>query len=188
VSAGHHAKVSETHWREFQKIRARPWFQQGVAIPKTLIRKNDVPWLAGSSADLKRIYIDPRFRGTGRFGKAFVLVGKFIPGIVRHEIVEGILLVLGRDEKGQRYEYDGAHEIATAAELRVAKIIAQKLGLNWSVTAYQDMFAPFLKAMQSPPWTNLPLDLNLTPYRDDTPVLYREIEKQILRQQLARTA
>jgi len=33
-----------------------------------------------------------------------------MPALVEHEVVESILLLFGTDEKGQRYEYDGAHE------------------------------------------------------------------------------
>ena len=153
-----------------------------MAIERRLVRRNEIPWLGGSSTNSRRIYVDPRFAGTAYYLRAHIInVAMLMPALVEHEVVESILLLLGTDEKGQRYEYDGAHEFATAREIKVAQNIFGKNGLRWNEEAYQDIYKPFLKMTEKGPWQKLPPDLNTEPYREDAPEIYREIEKQILR-------
>jgi hypothetical protein len=185
VSAGHaRPRIDASHYRELRRIAGTPWFQRGLAIKKVLIRSAEIPWLGGSSADLRRIYIDPRFTGSASYRSRTVNVEAFVPALVQHEGVEGILLVLGHDEAGRPYSYDGAHELATAAEEQKARVILGRLGLPWDQEAYQQIFKPFLKITVKPPWHNLPIDLNTIPYRDDDPTLYRQIERATLKRQL----
>lgn len=189
MSTGHHhGAVSDGHRVELARISRLPWFRQGMAIPKVLIRASQIPWLGGSSTDLKRIYADPRFRGYAPYGKAKINARVLLPALIRHEVVEGILLVLGRDERGQRYSYDGAHEIATAAELETARRIIEGLGLRFSPAAYQAIYRPFLAVTEPGPWINLPPDLNMEPYRQDAPGLAKEMERQMLRGEVVRAA
>lgn len=189
LSVGHsHPEPQERHYVELRRIIAQPWFKHGNSIPKQLIRTCEIPWLGGSSTDLRHIYIDPRFRGVVSYRGKPLDVATIIPAVVEHEGIEGICLRLGTDEAGKPYGYDGAHEIATAAEERKAQAIIERQGLRWNRDDYQRIFKPFLKLTIKPPWQNLPADLNTEPYRDDAPELYREIEKQILRQQIGATA
>jgi hypothetical protein len=186
VSVGHsHPHPQDKHYRELARIAKQEWFRRGLAIPKLLIRKSQIPWLGGSSIDLKHIYIDPRFAGNTTYLGRLVDVAIFVPAITEHESIEGILLVLGHDEAGKPYSYDAAHELATAAEERVAAKVTAKLGLRFNREAYQEIFKPFLKLTIKPPWIDLPADLNTTPYRDDDKALYGEIEQAIRKQQIS---
>ena len=183
MSSGHRdIEPNEDHYRELKRISQLPWFLRGLAIKKQLVRNVEIPWLGGSSTDLSRIYIDHRFSGVARYRKEPINVAILVPAVVQHEGIEGILLVEGTDEAGKPYQYDGAHELATAAEEQKAEKIITQMGLRWDRQAYQDIFKPFIEVMATPPWVNLPADLNVTPYRDDDPAMFREIERTILHQ------
>jgi hypothetical protein len=180
MSVGHaRPRPDEKHTAELKRIWSLPWFQRGLRVSKKLVRDVEIPWLGGSNGDLTHIYIDHRFRGQGAYRGEAIDVGAFVPAVIEHEGVEGILLQFGE------YDYDGAHELATAAEEMIARKIAHKLHVAFDRTAYQDMFSPFLAFVLHPPWRNLPADLNVEPYREDAPALYAEIEKQILRAQVS---
>lgn len=189
VGHAHHPRITQAHLAELARIEQRPWFKRGRAIRKILDRAHSIPWLGGSSIDLKRIYIDPRFRGPCKYRGREVNVSLFVPPVVEHEEVEGILLEDGIEERGARYDYDGAHEMATAAEERKARrIIEQRLEMRWDRNAYQEMFKPFLRVVVKPPWLDIPVDLNTEPYRQDDPDLYRQIEKAILAERIGQSA
>lgn len=180
MSVGHadRPRPNEKHAAELKRIWVQPWFQRGLRIPKKLVRNVEIPWLGGSSGSLEHIYIDHRYAGQGHYRGQAIDVRAFIPALIEHEGVEGILLQCGD------YTYDGAHELATAAEEMIARKICSRLRLKFDRNAYEDMFAPFLAMVKQPPWRNLPADLNLEPYREDAPELYAAIEKQILRDQI----
>ena len=188
MSTGRHGHPTEDHVAELQRIRQQPWFKKALLIERRLLRNFTIPWLGGSSMDTRRIYIDPRFYGLiVRYLDREIQVEHLVPGVIEHEVVEAILLVFGRTEAGGRYDYDGAHEIATAAEEQVAQRIFVKIGRRFIPEAYEELFKPFLKLTERPAgWFNLPADLNLEPYRQDDPDLYRDIERAILRQNLVR--
>jgi hypothetical protein len=186
VSTGRHGYVSEAHTAELQRIRQQPWFQEALGIERRLYRQFTIPWLGGSSTDTKRIYIDPRFRGKAYYCDDQIDVRRIIPCVIEHEVVEAILLVFGRTEHGSRYEYDGAHELATAAEEEVARRVLKALGLHFAPVTYEEIFKPFLEITEHSGWGNLPRDLNLEPYRQDDPSRWRDIERAMLRQELVR--
>jgi hypothetical protein len=181
MSVGHRHKRGVVHDEELARIAQTPWFKRGITIQRRLFRYKEIPWLGGSSTDSKRIYVDPRFAGTADYLKRQVNVAVLMPALIEHEVVESILLLFGTDERGKKYDYDGAHEFATAREIKVAQRILGNVGFRWNEQAYQDIYKPFLKMTEKGPWQNLPPDLNTEPYRQDAPEIYREIEKQILR-------
>jgi hypothetical protein len=171
----HHADA------ELKRVETADWYKRAAQTERRLYRRYEVPWLGGSSTDTLRIYIDPRFRGTADYCKRQLNVAKLIPALTTHEVVEAILLMHGVTEAGGKYDYDGAHEVATEAEVRTAKRIMTKLGYPWDEGAYQEIYKPYLKMTEPGPWQNLPADLNTEPYRDDAPHLFAQIEKQMLR-------
>jgi hypothetical protein len=183
LSVGHRHRRSIVHDDELRRIAQTSWFQRGLAIERRLFRRGEIPWLGGSSTDSTRIYVDPRFAGKADYlnMRYTINVAMLMPALIEHEVVESILLLFGIDEKGRHYEYDGAHEIATAREIKVAQNILGKRGFRWNEESYQDIYKPFLKMTEKGPWQNLPPDLNTEPYREDAPEIYRELEKQILR-------
>lgn len=185
MSAGHHARFTDAHRKELERIQRTPWYQKAVKLERRLFRKVEIPWLGGSSQDTQRIYVDHRFAGQARYLGKLIDVSICIPGVVTHEVDEGIFLMFGLTEDGQRYEYDGAHELATCAEEIIAQRAFAKAGLRFDQQAYQDIFKPFLAITKQAPWRNLPRDLNTIPYREDDPALFKEIEREILRQQVA---
>jgi hypothetical protein len=163
------------------RIESQPWFRRAKAIRKILDRSHDIPWLGGSSTDLRRIYADPRFGGNVDYLDRSIPAKVFIRPLVDHEETEGILLVFGTDSSGQRYSYDGAHEIATCAEERTARrVVETVLGLRWDRDAYQAVYKPFLAKTVRPPWHNIAVDLNTEPYQDDDPALYKMVEASII--------
>jgi hypothetical protein len=182
MSVGHaRPHTNESHLRELVRIESQPWFRRAKAIRKILDRSHDIPWLGGSSTDLRRIYADPKFSGVADYLGRAIPIKAFIRPLVDHEETEGILLVFGTDERGQRYDYDGAHEIATCAEERTARrVVETVLGLRWDRDAYQEIYKPILAITVKPPWPNIPADLNTEPYREDDPDLYRQVEGAIL--------
>lgn len=185
MSAGHHAKFTDAHRKELQRIQRTPWFVKASKLERRLFRNVEIPWLGGSSRDTRRIYVDHRFSGQARYLGRMIDVAICIPAVIQHEVTEAILLVFGVDEVGQRYEYDGAHELATCAEEMVAAAAFARAGLRFDQQAYQEIFKPFLRQTEQAPWRGLPADLNLTPYREDDPALFKEIERTMLHEQLA---
>jgi hypothetical protein len=188
LSAGHHARFTDTHRKELQRIYKMPWFRKAALIERRLFRKVEIPWLGGSSEDTRHIYVDHRFAGRTRYLAKLIEVAICIPAVIDHETIEAILLVFGVTADGGKYEYDGAHEIATCAEELRAERQFVAAGLKFDRQAYQDIFKTFLTITEKPPWNGLPSDLNTIPYREDDPSLYRELERQMMREQLARTA
>jgi hypothetical protein len=186
LSTGRHGHATVTHTAELQRIRQQPWFKKALLIERRLIRKFTIPWLGGSSHDTKRIYIDPRFRGEFWYHRERLDVQRIIPCVIEHEVVEAILLVFGKTENRRAYEYDGAHEIATAAEEEVARRVFGKLGLRFDNIEYEEIFKPFVTITEHSAWGNFPPDLNLEPYEQDDPNLYRDIERAMLRQNLVK--
>lgn len=183
MSVGHLPKRHHAD-AELARVEQTIWYRKASAIERRLYRRGEIPWLGGSSTDTTRIYVDPRFRGTADYCKRSLNVVQLMPALVTHEIVEAILLVFGTAEDGRKYEYDGAHEVATEAEVRTAKRIMAHFGYPWDEVAYQEIYKPFLKMTEKGPWQNLPPDLNTEPYRDDMPALWREIEQQMLHGEL----
>jgi hypothetical protein len=108
--------------------------------------------------------------------------------LIQHEVVESILLIWGSKREGGKYDYDGAHEIATEAEILIAKRNFTEEGLKFNEEAYQDIYRPFLAETERGPWTDVPSDLNLEPYRDDAPEIFRDLETMIRRSQISRAS
>jgi hypothetical protein len=180
MSVGHSKKQHDAA-DELKRIENTDWYRKAMRIERRLYRRYEIPWLGGSSTDTMRIYVDPRFRGTADYCKRQLNVTQLMPALTTHEVVEAILLVFGKAEDGFKYEYDGAHEVATEAEVRTARRVMARLGYPWDEAEYQEIYKPYLKMTQVGPWQNLPQDLNTEPYRDDAPGLYCEIERQMLR-------
>lgn len=110
----------------------------------------DVPFIAGYATDDDRvIYIDQSVPEYKTFLTLKVPVHKLLNA---HERVEKVLL----DEFGATYPH--AHQIA----LRLEKAFAEAIGTPWQ--AYDDYWSPMADAIYARTYTEVPRDLQMTPY------------------------
>ncbi|WP_157865847.1 hypothetical protein [Mesorhizobium japonicum] len=111
----------------------------------------DIPYIAGYSDDAKTIYIDRHLPRTLAWkGRDFRLA----PFLVTHEIIEKALL----DEL--RLHYLHAHQVA----LRAERDAVRGAGLPWRT--YQRMMKAHEKPIDEEKLKRVPVDLDLTPYKD----------------------
>jgi hypothetical protein len=117
-----------------------------------LIRKYDVPYLAGYSRDGKRIYIDRELPRTLSINGRRVEVDPFL---VLHESVEKSLV----DQLGLKYQF--AHQLA----LRVEEAAVRDAGISWR--RYNALMEKYIKIADEDPDLRIPPDLDLEPYVDE---------------------
>ena len=116
-----------------------------------LDRNHDVPYLAGYSVDGHTIFIDRHMPKSFIYKKRRVLTDRFL---IMHEGVEKSLIQLF----GMHYLH--AHQIALHAEQ--AAVRAE--GIEWK--AYDDFMQPHIKTIEDERLTQVPANLDLTPYID----------------------
>jgi hypothetical protein len=145
-----------------KKLVSDPKFKARMASINSIpiIKKYDIPYLAGYSVDGKTVYIDRHLKTEWK--------GEDLSKFLRlHEITEKTLL----DIDGLTYQE--AHHIATHYE----RMAVEKAGLNWNeYTKYLD---PFIKKVHHEHLYVVPKNLALTPYKD-------EHEKKLLNSLMAK--
>jgi hypothetical protein len=115
-------------------------------------RDHDIPYLAGYSNDGLTIYIDRHMPHTFDYKGRAIEVDRYL---ILHEKVEKALI----DQLGLHYTY--AHEIATCAE--AAAVSAA--GIDWM--EYSCFMQHYIDEMSCKPLSQVPADLDWTPYRDE---------------------
>ena len=115
-------------------------------------RQHDIPYLAGYSADGKRIYIDRHLPRSFLYKGRTIEVDRYL---LLHEEVEKTLI----DQLDLHYQH--AHQIATRAE----EAAVRADGVSWR--AYDRFMQQYVKQMGDERLTKLPGDLDLKPYRDE---------------------
>ena len=123
-----------------------------LARVKKIDRDHDIPYAAGYSQNGETIFIDRHMP------KSFVHEGKRVQTdrfLILHEAVEKALL----DELGLHYLH--AHQIA----LRTERAAVEAAGLSWS--RYNAFTQANIKKIGDERLSNVPSDLDLTPYRDE---------------------
>jgi hypothetical protein len=146
-TAHRHLDPNEDHDKELARLLKLGWVKAGLAIKFDVDHSYDIPYVGGVSKDGKTIYVDRRaYPSLKRLG--------LIPGLVRHEQIEGILLRTGK------YLYRGAHEIATAAENKVYRAQGK------DVKKAQDNYPRFIRTDAKEKLLRVPADLELRPYLD----------------------
>jgi hypothetical protein len=151
------SKIVKVSQAVISKIEKDPLFRARMAKIKStpVIRKYDIPYLAGYSNDASKIYID-RHLDTKMSGIDLTQFLKI------HETIEKCLL----DEYGMKYQQ--AHHIATHFEMEAVK----KAGISWK--KYDDYLRPYIKRVHVEHLSSVPADLDVEPYKD-------EHEKKLLR-------
>ena len=123
-----------------------------LARVKKVDRDHDIPYAAGYSQSGETIFIDRHMP------KSFVHEGKRVQTdrfLILHETVEKALL----DELGLHYLH--AHQIA----LRTERAAVEAAGISWS--RYNAFTQANIKKIGDERLSNVPSDLDLTPYRDE---------------------
>lgn len=144
-----------------EKLKAPDWFISALMMDraldailrrvKKLDREHDIPYLAGYSRDGKTIYIDRHLPRSFIFRGRSIEVDRFL---ILHEEVEKTLI----DQLDLHYLH--AHQIATRAE--EAAVRAQRV--TWK--AYDRFMQKYVKSVGDERLRDVPLDLDLKPYRD----------------------
>ncbi len=140
----HHHEPSEDHLAELAHIRAQPWFREWWSIPFKVEHDWDIPFLGGSSTDLKRVYVH-------RLVWPAIVEHRLLPGLIAHERVEAILERTGKS-------YADAHEMATCAENEVYR----RQGRNSKDV--EKLYPKLLDMTEGAPVFRVPDDLVLQPY------------------------
>ncbi len=119
---------------------------------ETVDRRHDVPYLAGYSKDGGTVYIDRHMPRVFQYHGQEVETDRFL---IVHEAVEKALL----DEVGLHYVH--AHQVA----LRTEQAAVRAAGIRWR--DYDRFTKSNIKKIGDERITNVPKDLDLTPYRDE---------------------
>lgn len=145
MSVGHAHDPKKDHLEELAKLEKQAWFRKGRAIKYVIDHSHRIYYLGGSSNDGSKVYVDeeqyPKIKKLG-----------LLEGLIEHEVVEGILL------RSKKYDYAGAHELASAAEDKVYR----EQGLDPKKA--QAKYPKLIKASEAEPIENVPSDLRLDPY------------------------
>lgn len=153
VSAIAHHLLSEPGERDkINKILDRPEIQEAVNAPRKIVRKFDVPYLAGSAKDGAITYIDRRVPTDIKIGDKTADPAKYLN---IHEQTEHALMTEGK------MKYEDAHSIATQKEREAV----EGDGLNWK--DYERTLDGFLDETEHEKPKNPPPDLYVKPYPHD---------------------
>lgn len=131
----------------------------------TLSRDYHIPYVAGYSKDGKTLYIDKRMPD-GYEAESGKLKGQWVPTdrfLMLHEAVEKILL-------DRLKVYQLCHQIA----LRVEEAVVKADGVDWD--EYNDFMAHWIEVIEDEGYTDLPPDLDETPYLDEDDAKLGEVE------------
>ncbi len=129
-----------------------PWFvrclERARGDVEVLYEGIDLPYIAGSDAELEHVYVD-------QHAYSYILSAGLLPGLIDHELVEGILL-----RHGYNYikEPLAAHMIASCAEDRCNE--ARGISRAQANAVYE----PLIKAGAGERLATVPIDLNMKPY------------------------
>jgi len=141
-------KLPKVHSFKTHQMLTDPKFVKRMKESVSIIKKYDVPYLAGYSKDGKKIYIDRHmdldFNG--------IDITKYL---VVHEKTEKALLMI------HHIKYQQAHHIATSVEHDAVV----KDGLNWN--KYSKFVEKFVKKLGHENLTHSPPELDLEPYEDE---------------------
>jgi hypothetical protein len=147
VSVGHHHGEYEADEEGFHAALGKDWFLREYIRPPRVDPHWDIPYVGGVSLDNSVVFVDRQAFG-------WIVHSGFLPGLVEHEHVEGILMRHG-------WEYWPAHYIANAAEQ--AKY--RKAGIDPKST--EPFYNALIRKAGDETITHCPPDLNLEPYKGD---------------------
>jgi hypothetical protein len=156
-------KLPKVHSFKVHTMLTDPKFIKRMEGSVSVIKKYDIPYVAGYSKDGKRVYIDrhvePKMNG--------IDIAKYI---VLHEHVEKSLMDLFN------LKYQQAHHIALSIEH--ASVIED--GVDWD--AYSKHIDKYTKKLSHEDLTHSPPDLDLSPYKDEKelPIFLRKHNKHEL--------
>jgi len=132
-----------------ERLRAlrkeHPELERRIRFRRYFVSKFDVPYLAGSSLDGKRVYFDPKLIA-GTEGDEWTR-----KCVALHEVIEWALKILFRD-------YEERHHLATAGEYSFVT------ELGHTPREYRTLLRPLYAPIEHEKITNCPPDLDLTPY------------------------
>lgn len=134
---------------KIDEILNEPKVQEEVKNPREIDRTHDVPYLAGSSKDGGKTYIDKRIPKLLKIGDKEVDPAKYLNV---HEQTEHSLMEIGG------LPYHQAHSVATEKE----KEAVESDGLNWE--EYEKVMDGYVNETEHEKPKNLPVDLYLKPY------------------------
>jgi hypothetical protein len=150
MSSGHrHAEAVSLD--EVEAVLAKPEVKKLLKRRKQVDRSYDIPYLAGYSQDGSTIYIDRHLP------KSFEYRGREIPidqFLILHEETEKALI------DALRWTYAKAHDYATRREEMAVE------DENIPAKIYEGWLEPYIKVDEHEKIKRVPLDLDLTPYRD----------------------
>lgn len=130
------------------KMLSSPKFIKRYQQKVNIIRKFDIPYLAGYSKNGRNIYID-RHMNTDFHGVDIT------PFLITHEKIEKTLIDI------YHLDYQKAHHIAQHVE----RDTVRDAGLDWS--SYQKWNSRYIKELDHENLRLAPRDLDLTPYKDE---------------------
>lgn len=148
---------------KLDRLLKHPRVKKFMARETKLDRKHRIPFLAGYSVDGKTIYIDSSTPKSFDYRGRKVDTDKFL---ILHEELEKALL------DGLGWEYLGAHRIAIVAERRCVR----SAGIKWA--AYDRFMQGEIARIRALPVENVPLDLDLEPYKTEPALLEKIIASQ----------
>jgi hypothetical protein len=139
-----------TNEERLDRLMKLPRVRKYLARKISLNRTHHIPFLGGYSVDGATIYIDCRMPRSFEFKGRAIYTDRFL---ILHEHIEKALL----DALG--WVYLAAHRIAIVAERRAV----EAAGVDWA--DYDAFLQGEIARIKSAPFSNVPVDLDLEPYR-----------------------
>src|SRR5579872_3172854 len=148
MSGGRLHHHGDRHVALYESLLHQPWMQLALERPYSVLVDYDLPYVGGSNVGTTYIYVD-------RHAYPVIVKAGLLPGLIAHEIWEGILL-----DHGWNYEIEpwAAHLVASVAEQREN----EKRGI---LRADADgIYRPLIKADEHERLVRVPADLHMQPY------------------------
>jgi hypothetical protein len=139
-----------SHEQKLDRLLKHPRVVKFFKRDTVLDRKHRIPFLAGYSVDGHTIYIDSTMPRSFPFKGREFKTDRFL--IIHEELEKALIDALA-------WEYLGAHRIAIVAERRAVTAA----GMPWEV--YDAFMQEHVKRIRALPVRDVPLDLDLEPYK-----------------------
>lgn len=150
-----------------KQLRGPDWAVSSAMLHRTfdaihaevrVVRRYNVPYVAGYSVDGKTVYIDKDLPLT------LLVRNSDAGGKLKRMYIDRYLILHEATEKGLMRAYGLRYQHAHQIALRIESELVRADGFVWQ--DYDRQLKPFIKVAEEDVVDNLPPDLDLTPYED----------------------
>lgn len=165
-----------------KQLRGPDWAVSSAMLHRTfdaiyaevrVVRRYNVPYVAGYSVDGKTVYIDKDLP------KTLLVRNTDAGGKLKRMYIDRYLILHEATEKGLMRSYGLRYQHAHQIALRIESELVRADGFVWQ--DYDRQLKPFIKVAEEDVVDDLPPDLDLTPYEDTADLeLLSKMQKAML--------